>query len=195
MYAHFYLTRMHRAKHNQVGQFQIRESNIEDSFKPNRVVLESAKFKFCSELTWQNILSCADTLGDFESLLRIGTAGNSQVNGVPIYKKVLTDTSYVDGARRAALKVLTRVSEKPPSSNYLRDMVEAFKEAEFDSNTSQDKGWDLIGLISTGGANIGSRLLELRLPAEMEPLRLAITVTADTILETLMMEVSQRKWK
>ncbi len=74
--------------------------------------------------------------------------------------EVLTDSRYQDGIRRAALKVLNKVtSQGIPEGHLFDDILSSFIESGLDSKTAEDFTWQVLAVISKGGPNTYWRML------------------------------------
>ncbi len=92
---------------------------------------------------------------------------------------VLTDSKYVDGAVRAAEKILGHVENKNPTPTHLfEDVKESYREAGMSEADAENATWEILAVISTRGANIGGALAKFKLDPPRDRLPRALHVIA-----------------
>jgi hypothetical protein len=80
--------------------------------------------------------------------------------GYEILEKVLKDASYDAGLILAAKRVAGRLKQTlRTSDNFYDDILNSFIEAGNNLASAQDKTWNVLGVIATGGSNLASRLI------------------------------------
>jgi hypothetical protein len=127
----------------------------------------------CSSLTLTSVVSCSKGL----QRLRTLTAVRGSIMLPLLYKRVLLNPDYREGLRIGALKVLNRISvEGEVQSNFFDDLKDAYIKAGSSPKQAEDRAWDVIGLVSTAGPNLDSRLDDLGV-ADV-PLRSALNALA-----------------
>ncbi|MDZ4661649.1 MAG: hypothetical protein SGJ18_08520 [Pseudomonadota bacterium] len=83
---------------------------------------------------------------------------SSMVTAAPIVKKILTDAAATEGLRRAALKMLERQNSALSSeTNAFDDIKSSFEEAGLTSQEAENKTWDAMAALASGGPNFAKR--------------------------------------
>jgi hypothetical protein len=102
---------------------------------------------------------------------------------VGLINKVMTNQLYDKGLRLAALKMLERLkrNDSENNSSLITDLIDSYVESGQDRATAKELAWDVIGLISTAGPNLASRLGGLVYGPENAQTITALTVIASAI--------------
>lgn len=77
-----------------------------------------------------------------------------------LYEQILSDSSYDESLRQLALVLINRFKEEQvPHHEYFFDLARTqFVKGGFSALEAEKRTWNLIGLLSTAGPNLGQRL-------------------------------------
>lgn len=126
----------------------------------NPILTALAKPIACLDLDVSNMPSC--TLALNEAHQKMAPKGAPSFVHLPLWRKVLLDKKYDLGLQKAAIKVLNKFEDQGAASNNIfDDLKSSFVEAGMKEEESEDAAFDVLGLISSGGANTGMRLNKL----------------------------------
>ncbi len=93
-----------------------------------------------------------------------------------LYREFLNDTTYTDGLRRAALKVLDKAASGASSGDLFSDLRASFAESGFSAERADDATWKTLALLATGGPNTGRRTLHMRAAPEVFSTKVSLSV-------------------
>lgn len=127
-------------------------------------------------------LACGHALKRAVEMASISSANYSFPD---LYRKVLTDPSYDRGLIDAALLLTGRAEAKDANgADLFSDLKTSFQTTGDSEKAAEEKAWDIVGLIGTGGANLGWRVMGLN--AERENTQSAVALTAIASLAPLL---------
>lgn len=126
----------------------------------NPILTALAKPVACLDLDILIMPSCSVALN--EAHQKMAPKGTPSFVHLPLWRKVLLDKKYDLGLQKAAIKILQKFDEHGPvRDNIFDDLKSSFTEAGMKEAESEDAAFDILGLISSGGANTGMRLNKL----------------------------------
>ncbi len=75
------------------------------------------------------------------------------------YREVLTNPTYIEGVRRAALKIMNKVeSGQIPLGHLFDDIFTSFTSTGIEESKARDMTWNVIALFATAGPSLGMNL-------------------------------------
>jgi hypothetical protein len=147
----------------------------------------AAMMYLCSLLTYKNVLNCTSGLSQIVAYMSPKVPSISfkamTFTMIPLYRALFTDETFAEGVRIAALKISDKALKKAmPSSNLFDELYNSFVEAGLSSTVASDHAWDVIGLISTSGANLRKRLFSIKTDSKnANIIRFGLTVISSAI--------------
>lgn len=150
------------------------DSNHEASY--DRANSQAVRSLVCASGTLLHFSNCAKylkgVLDDFQP------HGNN--TATPLFKKILTQHEYIEGAKKAALRIMARIKsgERPPNGNLLDDVRNGYLEAGLPRKQADDLAWDLLAAISTGGQGVAWHVMPYPAGRDFFPLKVAMEIIA-----------------
>lgn len=148
----------------------------------------AGSLKLCSELVPLGRLSaCKNVMSTVVADMRArGNAG--EFTQPALFAEVIGSGAYDAGLKMAALKMLERYERDPsPGANLYSDLRQSFRESGQSEATADAMTWKTLGLLSTGGANMTTRLSKLIYDGHRWP-----TVTALSAIAGLLPALDHR---
>jgi hypothetical protein len=133
--------------------------------------------KICSDVTLFDALGCQNALG---KMIEFAKPTEFEISGISLWKEAFTDEKYIEGTRRAALKVIARFEDPKnhEGANLYDDIFSSFKESGLSEKEAEDKTWNLIAILSTGGGNTGIRASHIKADPKFDVLKVALSAIA-----------------
>jgi hypothetical protein len=131
----------------------------------------------CTGLTLTKSIPCGQGVSKIIDWLKVDF-----ITLPDVLDDVLQNQQYESGIAIAAKKIIAKGESRQPGPSHLfEDLYQSFIEGGASKKDAQKMSWDTIGIISTGGANTGSRLQSLRDPAYSDKSLVSLLAIADTI--------------
>ena len=113
------------------------------------------KWLACLKFSPLNPRKCSQALNDIMALMK----ADNVYTAIPIIKEVIEDQSYVEGASRAALKIMDKVEKYSPTNNAVpgdlfTDICESYQEVGLSQKKAEEMTWKLLAVYSSRGPNI-----------------------------------------
>ena len=120
-----------------------------------------SKVAICAQYTPLHTGACTRALDHILAVMH----PVADINLVPVIRKVFEDPTYVRGAVIAARRVLAYFSSPTNSGapltiglpgsagNLYSELIQAYGEAGLSATSAEDHAWDLLGVLSTNGAD------------------------------------------
>lgn len=132
------------------------DSSSEDAFRETNLKL--AGIPPCIELV--GLLKageCADGLDKIKEMMNVKYS-----HALPqLYEEILTNNDYQKGLKYFAKQLAHKIKNKNYKGNLFKDMQNAFLHEGFSQDKAYEYTWNTIGLLSTAGPNIVTRLSSL----------------------------------
>lgn len=112
--------------------------------------ISTVKKLICAEYTPFHSKKCAKAL---EIVIKEMTP-RENIMILPTVAEVLSNPTYVDGAAKAALKVMKRIKENDLNGNLMKDIVESYKDSGLSEDHAKEHAWNLIAVWASRGPNI-----------------------------------------
>jgi hypothetical protein len=130
----------------------------------------------CSEISILDSVSCGKGLQKAVSWMKADF-----ISLPDVYARILTDKKFEAGIVQAAQKIMAKAdSEKPGNTHLFDDLYESFKSTGSSDKEAQKNAWDAIGVISSAGPNLISRLNYLRDPTHSDKTMIALSAISVT---------------
>ncbi len=112
----------------------------------------------CAEVTLK-FVECARGIEDIAQIMDVRTFREKQFSLLPVFGEVLGNENLHAGIILAAKRIAKKVeSGHAPAGDWYSDLVQAFKDAGLPSSDAMESAWKAIGIISTSGSNLMTRL-------------------------------------
>ena len=130
----------------------------------------------CSTVTALHAISCGNGVRQIAKIMR-PTEGESTL--VPELVDVLENPKYHDGLIIAAQVMLAKVQAGGiPKGDYFHDIENAYRKSGLGAKDAREAAWKTVGVIATGGSNIGRRALGLKLGELSGQVKIALEAIA-----------------
>ncbi|MGK5082724.1 hypothetical protein WDW37_05405 [Bdellovibrionota bacterium FG-1] len=135
----------------------------------SRVNESAGKLFACGTLSLSSALKCSDGIDQIRETMtqrldRVDQTGRLfGFSLLPTIQTVLTDPRYMEGVRLAALKIGSRMNVGPGKStgDLFKDIYTSFIAAGLSTKDAHEFTWNVMGVISSGGASTFIRLHHL----------------------------------
>jgi hypothetical protein len=118
----------------------------------------------CSDLTLLDVFACSRGVKKLAQYAQAYGLEEGAMNMLPLWKEVISDPIYMSVFKKVSVKIVGNLKAGAiPATTLFQDLVGEFSLATGDPREAEDRAWNTMALIASGGGNVNNRPLAIHL--------------------------------